>query len=148
MSVYASAMAGFIQALGFKALASGNDTALSIPLAIDAGLGEAGRSGMMITPEFGPFVRLCKIFTNMPLQPDQPIDMGLQAFCAKCSKCARKCPAQAIGMAKEPEISTGGPHTRPGVKRWPIDPVKCHEFWHTNGTSCSVCMAVCPFTAE
>jgi len=44
-----------------------NDTALSIPLAIDAGLGELGRNGLLITAEYGYCIRLCKIFTNLPL---------------------------------------------------------------------------------
>lgn len=33
-----------------------NDTALAIPYALKAGLGEYGRHGLVITPEFGPRV--------------------------------------------------------------------------------------------
>ena len=40
------------------------------PLAIMAGLGELSRIGILITPEFGPRVRLCKVFTDLPLQAD------------------------------------------------------------------------------
>lgn len=43
-----------------------NDISLSIPLAIEAGLGELGRNGLLITKDFGPCVRLCKIFTTCP----------------------------------------------------------------------------------
>jgi len=36
---------------------------------VDAGLGELGRNGLLVTPEFGSRVRLCKVFTELPLQP-------------------------------------------------------------------------------
>ena len=51
-----------------------NDTALMVPLG-NSGRAwvEYGRHGLLITKEFGPRVRLGKIFTDMPLAPDQPI---------------------------------------------------------------------------
>ena len=48
------ALAQYIRNLGYQAYASMNDTALSIPMAIQAGLGEYGRHGLLITKEFGP----------------------------------------------------------------------------------------------
>ena len=74
-----SILAEFIRILGYKAIPMGNDTSLSIPLAIDAGLGELGRHGLLITPEYGPCVRLCKVFTDLPLEPDKPIQFGVTA---------------------------------------------------------------------
>ncbi len=47
----------YIRNLGYNAVASMNDSALAIPLAIQAGLGEYGRNGLLITPKFGPRVR-------------------------------------------------------------------------------------------
>jgi hypothetical protein len=38
MGFIAPSMARFIQELGYHAMPSGNDTALSIPMAVDAGL--------------------------------------------------------------------------------------------------------------
>ena len=67
MMVYtANLMAAFIRGLGYKAIPCGNDTALSIPLAMAAGLGEWSRMGLLVTEKFGPRVRLCKVFTDMP----------------------------------------------------------------------------------
>ena len=74
-------LAQYIRNLGYQAVASLNDTALAIPLAIQAGLGEYGRHGLLITKEFGPRVRLGKIFTDIPLANDQPIRFGVREFC-------------------------------------------------------------------
>jgi hypothetical protein len=64
MAFIVGTLAEFIRNLGYTAVPSGNDTAFSIPLAVDAGLGEMGRNGLLITPEYGPRVRLCKVFTR------------------------------------------------------------------------------------
>ena len=96
MALLAPSVAKFIAMLGYHAVACGNDTTLSIPLAVDAGLGQLGRLGTLVTPEFGPRVRLCKVLTDLPLEPTAPIDFGVTEFCSTCEKCAEYCPAQAI----------------------------------------------------
>ena len=58
MGLAAVALAQAIRSLGYVAIPCKNDTALNVPLAVDAGLGELGRLGYLITPEFGPHVRL------------------------------------------------------------------------------------------
>ena len=72
MAVTATMVAQFIRGLGYKAIPSGNDTAIDIPLAIDAGLGELGRNGLLITPEYGPRVRISKVLTDLPLGNQNP----------------------------------------------------------------------------
>jgi hypothetical protein len=57
-----------------------------VPFAIEAGIGELSRLNKLVTPEFGPAVRLCKVFTDLPMACDTPIDFGLE-FCKKCKKC-------------------------------------------------------------
>jgi len=144
MVFLAASLAEFIRGLGYKAIPCANDTALSIPLAISAGLGQIGRSGLLITPEFGPAVRICKVLTNMPLEIDRPIDFGVTEFCEKCKRCAESCPTQAISFGERTKerrtISNN-----PGVLKWPIDPEACLEAWKEIGVSCSNCIAVCPF---
>ncbi|MHA2302807.1 MAG: 4Fe-4S binding protein, partial [Candidatus Thorarchaeota archaeon] len=51
-------LTAFIRRLGYGAIPCGNDIALSVPLAVDAGLGQYGRHGLLITKEFGPRVRI------------------------------------------------------------------------------------------
>jgi len=144
MAFTASSLAQFIRTLGYKAIPSGNDTALSIPIAIDAGLGELGRNGLLITPEFGPRVRICKVLTNLPLVPDEPIEFGVTEFCNKCGRCAESCPGQAIlygDMIDKPRNISNAV----GQLKWPIDAEKCFKGQFAGDTTCMNCERVCPF---
>ncbi len=145
MGFTAVSLAECIRAMGYIAIPSMNDTALSIPLAIDAGLGEFGRNGLLITPEFGPNVRIAKILTDMPLKPDKSIDFGVKKFCQICKVCAEKCPSRSIPF-HGPTWEGKSRCNNPGVYKWYLDVEKCLKFWMANGTSCSSCIAYCPFT--
>ena len=138
----------YIRNLGYRAVASLNDTALSIPLAIQAGLGQYGRHGLLITPEFGPRVRIAKIFTDLPLIPDQPIDFGVTETCDICRRCSDGCPVKAIpNDAPKFETHDGISHLK-GVKKWTINAKQCFTFWANQGTDCSICIRVCPYNKD
>jgi|APSaa5957512622_1039677.scaffolds.fasta_scaffold26239_2 epoxyqueuosine reductase len=144
MAFTSGSLAHYIRNLGFQAIPSGNDTACSIPLAIDAGLGELARNGLLITPHFGPRVRLAKVFTDIPLETDQPIEFGVWNFCKICEKCADECPSKSIPSGDP----TGVPHNisnRTGTSKWNVNAESCLKWWATNGTDCSNCIRVCPF---
>ena len=146
MAFTAGTLAEFIRGLGYHAIPCGNNTALSIPIAIDAGLGELGRNGLLITPKFGPRVRLAKIFTDMPLAPDKPISFGVQAFCEVCGKCAETCPGRAILPGRNARTYAARTYSNnPGVYKWPVDAEKCQRVWCHAGHDCAVCIRVCPF---
>ena len=83
------ALAQYIRNLGYRAYASMNDTAASIPYAIKAGLGEYGRHGLLITEELGPRLRIGKVFTDLPLGHDRPKRFGVKEFCNTCRRCKR-----------------------------------------------------------
>jgi reductive dehalogenase len=144
MAFIAGLLAHYIRGLGYKAIACGNDTACSIPIAIDAGLGELARNGLLITPTFGPRIRLAKVFTDLPIIPDKPIEFGVWDFCMTCEKCAKKCPSQSI-MYGKPTEKPNNISNREGLLRWPINAETCLAFWATNGTDCSNCIRTCPF---
>ncbi len=156
MAFLAPSVAKFIGMLGYTAIACGNDTALSIPLAVDAGLGQLGRQGVLITPEFGPRVRLCKVLTDLPLVPTKPIDFGVTRFCSTCEKCAEYCPSQAILYGKRtPKARTFS--TSPGLLKWPFHGERCLQYWYKNGAKtgkgifhldCYQCINVCPFNKK
>jgi epoxyqueuosine reductase len=137
----------YIRNLGYRAVASLNDTALSIPLAIQAGLGEYGRHGLLITPEFGPRVRIAKIFTDLPLHPDEPIHFGVEEFCSVCRRCSSACPPRAIPDGESSDV----PHSISnlvGVKKWTVNAEKCFKFWANQGTDCSICIRICPYNKD
>lgn len=136
----------FIRNLGYGALQCGNDTALSIPLAIDAGLGELGRNGLLITPRYGPRIRLCKIVTDLPLASDEPIEFGVREFCARCKLCAEHCEADAISKSDEPSFEVACRSNNPGALKWYVDAEKCYLYWCENGIDCSTCIKVCPYS--
>ena len=144
MAFAATCLGRYLTELGFRALPSGNDTALSIPLGVDAGLGELGRNGSLITKRYGPRVRLCKVFTDAALVPDRPISFGVKQCCQGCDKCADACPAGAVPRG---DMTAAGPSpsSNPGVLKWYLDPDKCLAFWRVNGTSCANCISACPF---
>jgi len=145
MAFILAGMGEFIRNLGYEALQCGNDTALSIPLAIDAGLGELGRNGLLITPQYGPRVRLCKILTDLPLVPDEPIEFGVREFCRGCRLCAEHCEAEAISKSEEPSFEVACRSNSPGALKWYVDAEKCYLYWCENGIDCSTCIKVCPY---
>ena len=57
-----------------------------------AGLGWQGKSLLIITPEFGPRVRLVTVLTDLRLLADRP----LKNRCGACTCCTRACVAGAI----------------------------------------------------
>jgi reductive dehalogenase len=134
-------IAEFLRVLGYRALPAGNEVGLSIPMAVDAGLGEIGRMGLLMTPKYGPRVRLAKVITDMPLTVDQPIRFGVREFCEVCMLCATHCPSGAI--TEGPPTSKGrSVSNNPGTLKWYVEGEKCYDF---NGFSCSNCKRVCPF---
>jgi epoxyqueuosine reductase len=143
MAFVSSLLAQFIRNLGYQALPCGNDTALSIPLAVDAGLGELGRNGLLITPQYGSRVRLCKVLTDLPLKPDKPIDFGVQEYCEECKKCLENCPVHAISEDKTADATTVSSNS--GVLKWPVDGESCFRYWCETGIDCNICIKVCPF---
>lgn len=134
----------YIRNLGFEAVASMNDTALVVPYAIKAGLGEYGRNQMVLTPEFGPRIRFSKIFTSLPLTADRPKPLGLRQYCEICTKCADACPPKALPF-DEPKEQIENRSTISGVKKWSANCEKCFGYWAKLKTDCAICMRVCPF---
>ncbi len=148
MSFTTSSLAEFIRAPGYWARACGNDLALSVPLAVAAGLGELGRHGQLITREYGPRIRLSKVFTDMDLVPDGPRLFGVWEFCKVCKKCAEHCPPRAIPFDDEPSWEGPTLSNNPGVLKWYVNPEKCSRYLKWNGGDCTNCHSRCPYNKD
>ena len=147
MHILAGQLTEFIRGLGWHATPIGNDTTLSVPMAIQAGLGHAGRHGRLITWDRGPLVRILKVFTDLPLPQSELAHTGIIQYCEVCKKCATHCPSHAIPQ---------GPRTfeavceanNPGVYKWYGDEEECLKYWNQVGSACSICFRVCSFTKK
>ena len=135
------ALAQYLRTLGHGArahIAGSNYQILLTAVGHDAGLGELGRMGYLVSPEFGARFRLGALTTDLPLVADKPVVFGVQDFCALCKKCAYNCPSGAIPL--------GGEESVRGVKKWQLEIEKCLHYWRVAGTDCGLCMKVCPYS--
>ena len=104
-----------------------------------AGLGWIGRHCQLITREFGSWVRLGTVFTDLEFPCGIPLK---KSYCGKCTRCVDACPANALH----------GAEWLPGMPREKILDVhacdqwkKQHYYKYHQGHNCGICSAVCPY---
>ena len=136
----ANHLARYLRKHGFASHAGPplNGLVLYPPLAQLAGLGWRGRHGMLITPQFGPRMRLAAVYSSIQNLPtfEGPNDhRWIEGYCATCGQCIRRCPTQAI-------LET--PVERENGLVACIDTEKCFPYF-VKTFGCSVCIKVCPF---
>lgn len=108
---------------------------LFAPHVVKSRLGIMGRSGLIITPEFGPRQRWSIITTDADIPKIKKRDLKeLEDFCKKCGACIKNCKGGAI--YETPIIRDSGRITY-------IDRSKCTESLLKN-TYCSYCLKICP----
>ncbi|MEM8532484.1 MAG: 4Fe-4S dicluster domain-containing protein [Chloroflexota bacterium] len=117
-------------------LGDGASVVLQVPLAIEAGLGQLGKHGSLITKDFGSNVRLATVLTNLPLEIDQPEDIGVDDFCATCQICVTNCPPHAIFDTKQMVR---------GEEKWYVNFDRCAPYF-SEQSSCGICIEVCPWS--
>jgi len=96
-----------------------------------AGLGWIGKSCLLITPDFGPRVRLVTVLTDAPLPSGTPLNKK----CGECQICVDACPAKAFT----------------GIEFQASDPVEvrfntraCDEYLRPH--PCVWCVVKCPIS--
>jgi len=92
-----------------------------------AGLGSIGRHSLLVTPDFGPRVRLACLLTEAEFRPTPRLADGL---CDDCNECIAGCPAHALKEPQDGEL-------------YSINKFACNAFRGGSG-SCSECMRLCP----
>ena len=130
----------YIRSMGYRARNHMDGNYLMVmPLAARAaGLGDIGRHGLLVTPEYGSRIRLGAVTTDMPLVADKRSPLNIREFCESCGRCALLCPSKAIS-AESPGIIDG-------VERWQTNQEQCFKKWMEFGTDCGICVASCPFS--
>lgn len=57
-----------------------------------AGIGFIGKNGLVISKEFGSYMYLGELITNLEIEPDQPVDYD----CGDCRRCLDACPTSCL----------------------------------------------------
>jgi epoxyqueuosine reductase QueG len=136
----ATELAKYVRALGYPAVAdhNGSDDIQAIPALYACGMGELGKHGSLIHPEFGAGFRPGFVRTDAPLVLDAPRRFGVQDYCMNCKLCANNCPPAAIPDSEDYIVTEG-------VKRWLTDIERCYEASRLRDEYCHICVDVCPY---
>ncbi len=108
-----------------------------------AGLGWIGRNSLLLTPQFGSYVFLGELLTNLELEPDQPLEGDP---CAACYQCVQACPTHAL----LPERSVDA---RRCLSYWTIEhrgpiPEELRPLLGKRIFGCDSCQMACPLNAQ
>jgi len=138
LGIAVNKIADFLRECGFDCHPSpaiGGDIN-TVPTAQDANLGCVGKNGILITPEFGPCVRLAAVFIDVDNLPIADINehKWIESFCETCNRCVKACPAGAI--YETPKMLPDGALVY-------IDLHKCAPPF---SEGCSKCITSCVFT--
>jgi epoxyqueuosine reductase QueG len=102
-----------------------------------AGLGWIGKTGLFVSPEGGPKVRLATVFTDLDLDVGIPVTEG---SCGSCRGCLDACP---VGAGRDVTWQAGMP------RELLFDAAACErhlDSLEVNGDhTCGLCVAACPF---
>lgn len=79
------------EGLEYKALV---DTGALVDTAVArrAGIGFIGKNGLVISKEFGSYMFLGELVTNLDIEPDHPVDYD----CGDCNRCVEACPTSCL----------------------------------------------------
>ena len=142
LGVAANKIAAYLRKRGYAAHAGHPLMGLALypPLAQQAGLGWRGLHGLLITPKFGPRVRLAAVFTSIENLPFAQVEdlHWIEEYCNLCKLCVRECPPRAI--LDQPLPRANGLVTCTVTDR-------CFPYFMDN-YGCSVCIRVCPFQKQ
>ena len=122
---------------GYKVAVPGNPSGgqgINIHFAVQAGLGQLGLNGQLLTPVAGSRLRMMTINTDAPLTFGSPVDYGITGLCEQCGVCARNCPSGAIRLRAA---------MHRGVQKWKISTERCLPVV-SQADGCAICMRVCP----
>ena len=95
LRVSRQAVIDYLEQNGFKAVPA--DGLSYKRLAQLAGFGNYGKNALIISPVFGPWIRIATVLTNAELVADNPFTQDL---CGDCDNCCKACPVGALSPFK------------------------------------------------
>ena len=110
--------------------------------AVRAGLGFIGKNTTLITPQYGSYVLLGEILTNLELEYDQPAD----GTCGTCTRCIDACPTKAFAGPRELDAKRCISYLTIEHKG-PI-PQEFHKPMGNWIFGCDICQEVCPYNKQ
>ena len=109
-----------------------------VDMAVKAGLGVKGENSLLITPQWGSFVFIGEIITDMELAATLSEDKG----CAKCGLCAKMCPGGAISGGV---VTTEKCASHISQKKGELTEAETAILKKANTVfGCDICQKVCP----
>ncbi len=138
----------FIRGLGYHSYGATimNGFGVYPAFAVLGGLGELSRMDVVITPEYGPMVRLAAMATDLPLAATRPISFGVAQYCKSCRICTSSCIGKSISGDPEPGWEPKGPWSNPGHRTYYRESMRCRDIFYKTGSNCGICLASCPFS--
>ncbi|WP_033288861.1 hypothetical protein [Amycolatopsis jejuensis] len=131
----AGKLAKYLRELGFRARVNDEyEQGIVINYGVQAGLGQLGMNGQLLTPQFGSRCHPATITTDAPLEFGKPVDYGITRICEECRICVRRCPPGAIPARRR---------MYRGVEKAKIDAKRCGPTVAV-AEGCAVCTKVCP----
>ncbi len=131
-------LAAFLRARGHRSQVVAGPIGVNLvkilPYAEEAGLGQLGLNGQLLSPYFGSRWHPFALSTDATLTPDGPRDFGVQKLCDACQVCVRRCPGRAIPGTRV--------HWR-GAQKSKLLVEKCIPMLMRYAT-CNICTKVCP----
>ncbi len=109
-----------------------------------AGLGWQGKSLLLVSPQYGPRIRLVTVLTNAELDIDGPISNR----CGKCTLCRDACPVEAIkgvGTKEGYESRNEALHFSRCAEKLVGEFSKLANI---GAPICGICIKVCPYGGE
>lgn len=103
-----------------------------------AGIGFSGKNCSIITEEYGSFVYLGEMITNIPFQPDKPVELS----CGDCRICLDACPTGALVQGGQLDAKRCLSYLSQTKVNLP-EPFK--EKLGTRLYGCDTCQLVCPY---
>ncbi|HET6509951.1 MAG TPA: 4Fe-4S dicluster domain-containing protein [Baekduia sp.] len=131
-----AALVEYLKGLGYETRSTDAFSleGIAIHYGVQAGLGQLGLNGQLLTRVSGSRSRIALITTKAPIRHGAPVDHGIPALCDACQLCVRRCPPGAIPKTRR---------DKRGVLKAAIKPERCFPILaQTHG--CAVCIKVCP----